>query len=40
MVVTAGRKATSGSFEGFLVTATSVADITKQDVVKALITVK
>jgi len=39
MVVTVARKAASGISKGFLVTATSVADMTKQDAVKASVTV-
>jgi hypothetical protein len=39
MVVTVARKAASGISKGFLVTVTSVADMTKQDAVKASVTV-
>jgi hypothetical protein len=39
MVVTVARKTISGASKGFLVTATSVASIAKQDTVEGLVTV-
>jgi len=39
MVVTVARKTTSGASKDFLVTATSVASIAKQDTVEGLVTV-